>query len=122
MKEKLTFTQTVEMFRKHWNTIADMTPEEMKECGHVEDIKRRALHKMEIDEIIYMNCFCCEYSEMMCHICPIKWAGCVSRCVGFNGEYALFSEAINNEEYGQAAEIAREIANLPAREMMEGEE
>lgn len=122
MKEKLTFTQAVELFRKHWNTIADMTPEEMEKCDGLMDIKGRALEKIGIEENVCANCFCCEYSMMICYKCPIRWNGICNTCVSGDGEYANFAKEFESGEYGQAAEIARKIANLPAREMMEGEE
>lgn len=122
MKEKLTFTQAVELFRKHWNTIADMTPEEMKKCGCVMDIKRRALEKIGIDDNVCHCCFCCEYTNMRCNLCPIEWSGSHARCSTPSGEYSRFACAINYEEYEQAVVIARKIANLPAREMIESEE
>lgn len=126
MKKKLTFTQSVEMFRKHWNTIADMTPEEMKGCETTIKIKRIALEKIGINEDLSFCCFCCEYaneSGISCDRCPIRWSEQLNNCTGRgDGEYAIFVKAINRGEYEQAAEIARKIANLPARKIMKGEE
>lgn len=113
----MTKREAVEKHRILWNTIAKMIDD-----GVEYDVT--TLYKM--DAIIIMgdigiksDCYCCEYAkcknppwDVNCKKCPIVWK--YEHCL--DGEYGDFRQAVFHRDYPLAAEIAREIANLPERE------
>lgn len=114
----------VEMLRKHrelWNKIAELI-EDGKQCSYAMDYKKVA--RMMIypdDENITVDCYCCEfddtYGESDCKNCLVIWGSNAHNTCSL-AEYGLFRDLIPNG-LEEAAKVAREIANLPAREFAE---
>lgn len=107
--------------RKMWNEIADMI-----ERGVIRDneccYKIIALENLGEKRNIKAACYLCHYGieqekekgYWSCSSdCLVEWngGGCGSR----DSEYKLFKRAIIDEDYTQAAILARTIANLPER-------
>lgn len=115
---KLTFKEAVEQHRKMWNWIADNV-EEIKP-DYANEIKEKYLKEFFPNELIFCDCFCCKYDmyfENNCKYCPIVWK--LNSCA--NSGYGNFVSAVLGGDCARAAKIAREIANLPARQKIEGE-
>ena len=131
---KLTKAEAIQKCRDMWNWIADET--ERRNCV-VDKEEYFVEHGMEENEVVN-GCYLCEYDFAgnpefkTCHFCPIdfgeveeydeegcrnnpcidaldspfrKWNIQMGRCWAVNGEYDIL------------AKFAREIANLPEREV-----
>ena len=72
----------------------------------------------------HLRCLACEYAinkaiylhkcnEDMCHFCPIKWK--TTQCHDEGGEYKIWIRHLVVDEFEDAAEMARVIANLPEK-------
>ena len=62
------------------------------------------------------NCYLCEYvkeQEQACESCPLEWPG---ESCSWGGLYPQWCNAMECENYTLAAEIARQIAELPEKE------
>lgn len=117
--------EAIENHRKMWNWIAD---ELEKGNGdkylHIVDIKVEYFvkHNIKLKNRPFANCFCCEYTgsnngQFNCGDCPLKWPnGGTCFGDGINGLYIRAWDACVNDNYAEAAKLARQIANLPERE------
>ena len=105
-----------------WNEIADML-EEGIEFSNNFSYKSHALQHIGENRELESNCYCCEYAQYECESCPVKWNGehedldvyCSNTEAHNTGEYIDFVDAVDHKAYGEAAFIARKIANLPER-------
>lgn len=105
---KLTKKEAVRLHRQLWNRIADKTLKE-KRCVVKEDVIEEIT-----DETVLENCFCCEYDGKIrddCECCPILWPQ-KEYCTYVGSPY---SEWQRTADYKRAAELARQIAELPER-------
>ena len=116
---KVTKAKAVREHRKMWNWIADET----------EKLERIVLEDDYFEEyrIQYSNqplcqCYCCEYTckeDRNCQYCPIVWVGIEqSYCVCLNPD-SQYKKLDGCCDWQEAAELARQIANLPERPDME---
>lgn len=119
---RLTKEKAIEEHRKMWNWIADQL-----ENGVVEEVyqlKRRYCKENGFD--LMNDCFCCEYNHHFhnCAHCPLIWGSEEFQrntyCEPEFGESISISWwkancHSRNEEYAEAAIIARQIANLPEK-------
>lgn len=117
----LTKEQAIEEHRKMWNWIADQLENgRRRDVGYLkEEYVKENFPVTEISD----NCFCCEYAKYDCSKCPVLW-GCedeVSNLLCEHGgidERGLWWKAQMcslRSDYVEAAEIARQIANLPEK-------
>ena len=122
---ELTREQAIAEHRKMWNWIADETERRGEKA---EKIWYFIAHEF-VGEVKNF-CFCCEYCWQnsdrtpKCERCPIDWGGSrkTFQCCfkhndsSYDGLYGLWSKALYPPK---AAELARQIANLPESEAAE---
>lgn len=122
----ITREEAVRRHRELWNKIAEVLErkdfdiskyynEDGDFCG-CDSIKKDALLELGYNEMPSCYCWCCEYDDQfegLCDYCPIKFS--IKSCIG--SEWTDFTEAIEEENIGNAIIIARHIANLPEREI-----
>lgn len=128
MKE-LTKEQAIAEHRKMWRWIAEET-EKRREIVY----KGEYLIKYFPDDDIYYSCFCCEYAiqkmlfendrgskiDNKCTFCPIDWGGEVNAFMCERKDLStknrgLYFLWVRTNDWKEAAELAREIAELPER-------
>ena len=127
-KAILTRQEAIEKHRIMWNRIAEILELEPKETDEIEFLKPFVIRELWGYNISYpnMGCFCCEYVSGMeegCSHCPLEWGtvSCVSSESELYSESALYSRIaseLHDNNFESAAEIAREIANLPERQQV----
>lgn len=112
--EKLTKSEAVRRHRQMWRWIADET-EKRGECVDKIDAIRAIWPNLYLRPL--NDCWCCEYGSMFgkqqCDKCPVIWSA--RHCV-LSREYNGWSCAWRKNDYKDAAEYARQIAELPERE------
>ncbi|SDY29880.1 hypothetical protein [Eubacterium barkeri] len=112
-----TKSEAVRRHRKMWNWIADETDRlkfKVEKCEY--------FYNFEIEDIPSLECYCCEYlfnlGNCKClNGCPIDWGnyfGCQKPCLE-----SLYKLWCLECDWQKAANLAREIANLPERPDME---
>lgn len=126
---KLTKEQAITEHRKMWRWIAEET-EKRKQI--VKKLEYLYIHGF-YEDIAY-DCFCCEYDKQQCkqqsnfpdcHFCPIDWNSAATSymCKDLTdmdddyGLYAKWTNAAENNDWQTAAALARQIAELPEREI-----
>ena len=121
----LTKQEAIANHRKMWSWIADETQRQQRIVR-----KEEYLNAFDIKDVLKFACYCCEYNRQCseglenyhgCDFCPVDWgenrSDCLylydeqGECVG-DGLFECWRFAIDWQE---AAELAREIANLPER-------
>lgn len=129
---ELTKQQTIEEHRKMWNWIAEQLEKGIKKS--VYDLKVEYCERNQLS-LLY-HCFCCDYALTtsdyvycdMCKNCPVIW-GTESDTKDFFCEYEIKKEDFYEDhglwskadeyskkgKYKEAAELARQIANLPEK-------
>lgn len=114
MSLNLTREQAISEHRKMWRWIAEETVKRQYKI-HKDD------YLIENDkEIITAECFCCEYSAGHCSRCPIDWGSKVRAfmCMdmdNLNDSKGLYEKWNFTYDWQEAAELARQIAELPER-------
>ena len=68
---KLTREEAILWHRKMWNWIADRIEEE-KEYQDINYLKKEYCD-IKGFHCETNNCFCCEYTNINCSLCPIEW-------------------------------------------------
>lgn len=81
---------------------------------HPGETKKDYLKKFDPEANLWVSCYLCEYAEHECKVCPLEWP--YGDCLG-RGLFGQWCDAIECDEYTRAAEIARQIAKLPEREV-----
>ena len=127
MKKLITKEWTIAEHRKMWWWIAEETLKREKIV-----YKEEYLEEYFPDEDICCDCFCCEYdkqktnseNDMKCKFCPLDWGSDCSttQCVDKNylaGEGNLFALWESTLDWKEAAELAKQIAELPERKEVE---
>ncbi len=113
---KLTKDEAIANHRKMWNWIAEETLKQKRKVKKLEYFKAHGITGLDIP---FGECYCCEYTNMRCPDCPVKWGGEWGSCEGKNhrsdvkGLYALWRREF---DYLKSAELAKQIAELPERE------
>ena len=115
---QLTREQALNEHRKMWNWIADET----KKRGYKVSKEEYLYKKCGFDEIIYNDCFCCEYAlfaslkeeKPICSVCPIDW-GTYKKGKHITCLSSLYGKWYDTEDPIEAAQFARQIASLPRR-------
>ena len=136
----LTKEEAISYHRKMWNWIADRLEDHNGTKKDIFQYKEKYIEKNFPDKFVYNHCFCCQYAKQQvdddirnfCIYCPLLW-GTESETDGFfceQGNYDIPIEDLSLFDYGlwiyadklakngyhsEAAEIARQIANLPER-------
>lgn len=121
---KLTKQEAIRSHRKMWNWIADETLKRKRHMGKCDYFKEK-----EIENIFVNSSYCCEYAEQKCNetgkgrwceYCLFDWRRkdgsiqCINREDNtWKGLYVEWASETTN--YKKAAELAREIANLPEK-------
>lgn len=103
----MTKQEAIEKHRKMWNWLADNPGKSKSDY-------------LEIYEpIVWLlnDCYLCEYANDNCDDCPLQWPH--NEC-STHEQNGLFDEWIKEmvcyEDYVRAAEIAKQIAQLPEKE------
>lgn len=118
---KLTRKEALKKHRQMWNMIADMIKNGERHID-IASYKIKALAVME-ESCIMCECFCCDITFMDCKECLVIWNNNeYCRCIDQHGEYSIIRELIECGEWDEAEEVARTIANLPARYKEDEEE
>ncbi len=125
---KLTREQAISEHRKMWRWIAEET-EKRKELVR----KKEYMAIFFTFDEVFSHCFCCDYAAnkynrsdfngSYCDYCPIDWGSktedlmCMDkeRIDDDRGLYALWYNIQFYDDYKRAAELARQIAELPER-------
>ncbi len=116
---KLTREQAITEHRKMWNWIADET----EKRGYKVSKKEYLYKERGFDETLCNDCSCCEYAifaslkeeKPTCSVCPIDWGindyGARKVCCddSLYDDWRIVTNPIH------AAQLARKIANLPAK-------
>lgn len=102
----MTKQEAIEKHRKMWNWLADNPGND----------KHHYLEEFEDIEDLECNCYLCEYTSRRCYICPLEWPG--GKCADSVGRgiYGEWRSALSRDDHTTAAEIARQIAQLPKKE------
>ena len=112
---KLTKSEAIANHRKMWNWIADET---LKRKCKVR--KREYFETHGLTDVPRNVCYCCEYScDESCSDCPIEWGGEYGTCESKDNKgdrKGLYTLWYDEYDYIKAAELARQIAELPERE------
>ena len=112
----MTRAQIIREHRKMWNWIADETLKKKRKVDKDEYFEK---YKKKYRNQPRNDCFLCEYNIVMqnsdCDSCLINWDSAGNR----NCMNTLYGEwvRINYDCYKYAAEVAREIANLPEKKV-----
>lgn len=117
---KLTKEEAIANHRKMWRWIADET---LKQKYKVWKWDYFLTHGIKGLDMPFHQCYCCEYTidkdYVDCSRCPIDWGGEFGTCkhrdiVNDNkGLYVLWCDEL--DDYLKAAEMAKQIAELPER-------
>lgn len=112
---KLTKEQAIREHRKMWHWIAGETERRQEKV-----YKEEYFNTFFPAEDIKNGCFCCEYDSQFrgcCVHCPLEWEPNEENmcCEYFYYSLYLLWACIN--EYHEAAALARQIAELPEREV-----
>ncbi len=110
---EITKSEAIENHRKMWNWIADET---LKQKCVVD--KQDYFETHEMTDIPFSYCYCCEYACRECSHCPIDWGGEFGGCVSrdnIDDERGLYILWCKEPDYIKAAELAKQIAELPER-------
>ena len=115
---ELTREEAVSEHRKMWNWIADRIEEE-KEYQDINYLKKEYCD-IKGFHCETNNCFCCEYTNINCSLCPIEWGSEVENlmCLDQYKEYdneGLYLLCCDEKDREEQAKLARQIANLPER-------
>ena len=126
---KLTKEKAIELHRAMWSYMATETLKQGRVIGKVEALRHMGFGPITISDIAW-NCPCCEYAVQTndnrvsgrCDYCPLKWPG--GSCVDMEDndleeDQHLFSQWLNAKEdkdVERAAELAQQIAELPAKD------
>lgn len=116
---KLTREEAILWHRKMWNWIADRIEEE-KEYQDINYLKKEYCD-IKGFHCETNNCFCCEYTNINCSLCPIECGSEVEylMCLDQYKEYdneGLYLLCCDEKDREEQAKLARQIANLPERE------
>ena len=108
--ELITKEEAIRNHRLMWNWIAD---ESLRQKRCVD--KDEAFKHFGWGETLAYNsyCWCCAYAHNYCDKCLIEWGNCL-KCAGSIYDYWVMFKDYN--DYIKAAEVAKQIANLPVRE------
>lgn len=98
----MTREEAVRKHRKMWSYMAK-TPRESKE---------EYLKEFDPEAELLCDCYLCEYTGQICSECPLKWG--TEKC--YQGLYDKWQNAMIDKDYARAAELARQIAELPEKE------
>ncbi len=121
----ITLKDAVDGFRKQWNWMADETLRQKRKVEKEEYFDTQGID--ERDRPI-LCCYLCEYTHslkkynpdmVVCNNCPINWGGKIGNCCSKDvrdDDKGLYEEwEKTNDDYEEAARLAREIANLPLK-------
>ena len=110
---ELTKSEAIANHRKMWNWIADET---LKQKCKVK--KREYFIINGITDVPRFVCYCCEYANTGCPDCLVKWDGKWGTCMNRdypNDNKGLYFLWLLEPDYIKAAELAKQIAELPER-------
>lgn len=118
----MTLGECISEHRKMWNWIADTTEKLERPVRKYEYFDFIGCPELKVP---LLSCFCCDYTQKAgkwCGgTCPLDWGNKENKCT--NVADALFDgwcNACNNENWREAAVLARKIANLPERNRGDG--
>ena len=138
---KLTKTEAIQEHRKMWEWIANFIEGKKtvclpvcNGCFDIVDIKRKYTSEHFPSEILINACFLCTYDTIVsngtCEYCPVDFShincGTLDGCLhGLYGKaskaYDKFLDNPTRDNAKAAAEICRQIANLPERKNLPGD-
>ena len=102
----MTKEEAIRNHRKMWSWLA-------KNPGKGE---RDYLREFDPEAKLTANCYLCGYvnNNGHCEYCPLEWPG-AGHCTDTGGLYREWAYAMDWEDYALAAEIAKQIAELPEK-------
>lgn len=111
MKE-LTLRETIDNHKVLWTWLADETLKRKRKIRKIEYFLEHGIDDIDFPSHL---CYCCEYADQKsvdgsCTCCPLEWGK--SNCYITSG---LFRKWEFEVDYKKAAELARQIANLPLK-------
>ena len=117
-KYKSTRDHAIAEHRKMWRWIADETTKRQEPVT-----KEDYFVAIGLEVIPFCRCFLCDYCGVICENCPLVWDSNISDFKCFEkdrkgdgkGLYEKWFKC-TPDEWEQAAELARQIAELPERE------
>ena len=123
---ELTKEKAIELHRAMWSYMATETIKQGRVIGKVEAIWHIGIDQNDTER----HCFCCEYALQtndncvsgVCDYCPLEWPGGCCVCMeddDLEEDQYLYSQWLNAKEYKdveRAAELAQQIAELPAKD------
>lgn len=139
MSRKLTKETAIQWHRRMWNWIADTSLKEERKVTKAEFFQKYFTELYENDVDVPCNsCFCCEYASQLkgkynseepkCIFCPLEWGSNLEyyMCLDTDKDddlLGLFGEwdCLTDENYRDAAELARKIADLSEKDLSEFE-
>lgn len=112
---RLTKHKALSKHRKMWLWIADETSKQKRKVWRWEYFKAHG-----IMDVPHGKCcsYCCEYSNHNCTHCLIDWGGKLRTCIHKDSIYdrkGLYAQWNKEPDYIKAAELAKQIAELPER-------
>lgn len=103
----MTREEAIRGHRAMWSWLAE----------HPGETKKDYLREFDPEARLEAGCYVCEYVEEHydydCTYCPLEWPD--RDCLG-RGLFSQWCDAMDEGEHAYAAEIARQIAELPEKE------
>lgn len=123
---KITLKEAVDNFRKQWNWIADETLKRKRQVKEFEYFDEQVSVELSIP---YNECYLCQFSGVerlvdQCTKCPVEWSGEIGNCYdkdALDDHASLYGRWEMTTDYIEAANLAREIANLPLKKQYQEE-
>lgn len=122
MEIELTRKQAIMWHRNMWNDMADEI-EKCKKVVFVEEFKAQYCFSHNFLGI-HNSCFLCAYAHYDCSKCPLQWDSttkeymCESKA-SVSDDQGLWMRCCNSTDWKEQAGLARQIANLPERQIGE---
>ena len=123
---ELTKEKAIELHREMWSYMATETIKQGRVIGKVEALRHIGIDPNDTER----RCFCCEYAFQtsdncvsgICDYCPLKWPG--GFCVDMEDDdleydqhlFSQWVDAEDDKDVERAAELAQQIAELPAKD------
>jgi hypothetical protein len=121
---RLTRSKAIKNHREMWNKIVELLEESHKNgegYNNITSYKERSLKELgySYDEMPKNYCWACEYDCLpkfrnthKCANCLFTW-GDADYCCDSRSIYCLLIRRIQSKRYDEAAELAKQVANLP---------
>lgn len=124
----MTREEAIKKHREMWNWIADWI-ERCESTCNIDILKEYYIYTNEdiimynVYKEFYNCCYCCVYADNNCNRCPVEWPSTAKEfmCEVTDNEYTddgLWLECFASKDWKEQVELARQIANLPERNII----